>query len=121
MTSWQLIFIQSKVNNGAYTEIASSRRVGIGLRRLGFKYGCVISGAAMANAPKNGPSRACNKFNASGDTMNVSTIGWQIFRQALDRQDSTGLDKWLARWVFADDGVRLSMRPTTRDRLASSR
>jgi hypothetical protein len=42
--------------------------------------------------------------------MNVSTIAWQIFRQALDKQDSAGLDKWLARWVFADDGVRLSMK-----------
>jgi hypothetical protein len=43
--------------------------------------------------------------------MNASTINWNIFRQALDKQDLAGLDKWLARWVFADDGVRLSMRP----------
>jgi len=52
--------------------------------------------------------------------MNASTINWNIFRQALDKQDLAGLDKWLGRWVFADDGVRLSMRPTTQDGLASS-
>jgi len=32
------------------TEIASSRRIGLGLRKLGFKCGCVISGEVMANA-----------------------------------------------------------------------
>ncbi len=48
MISWELIFIQSKVNNGA--EIACSRRIGLGQRKLGFKCGCVISGEVMANA-----------------------------------------------------------------------
>jgi hypothetical protein len=53
--------------------------------------------------------------------MNVSVIDWHIFRRALDKQDSAGLDKWLARWVFGDDGVRLSMRSTTQDGFAVER
>ena len=52
--------------------------------------------------------------------MNASVIDWHTFRRALGKQDSAGLDKWLARWVFADDGVRLSMRPAPQDGLASS-
>jgi len=32
------------------TEIACSRRIGIGLKKPGFKCGCVISGEVMANA-----------------------------------------------------------------------
>src|SRR6266481_8343908 len=32
------------------TEIACSRRIGLGQRKLGFKCGCVISGEVMANA-----------------------------------------------------------------------
>jgi len=52
--------------------------------------------------------------------MNVSIISWHLFWEASGKQDLAGLDKWLGRWVFADDGVRLSMRPTTQDGLASS-
>jgi hypothetical protein len=103
------------------TEIASSRRIGIGLRRLGFKCGCVSSTEVIAKALKNPPSRTCSSFNVHGIAMNVSVISWHLFLRALDKQDSAGLDKWLARWVFADDGVRLSMRPTTQDGLAVER
>lgn len=47
--------------------------------------------------------------------MNDTTIRWDLFWQAAGKQDSAGLDQWLARWVFADDAVRLSMRPSTRN------
>jgi hypothetical protein len=33
------------------------------------------------------------------------------FWQALGQQDPTLRDRWLARWVFADDTVKLSLRP----------
>lgn len=42
--------------------------------------------------------------------MKVSLITWRLFWDAFDKQDLAGLDKWLGRWVFAADGVRLSMR-----------
>ena len=42
--------------------------------------------------------------------MKVSLIAWRLFWEAFDKQESDGLDGWLARWVFANDGVRLSMR-----------
>ena len=42
--------------------------------------------------------------------MKVSLIAWRLFWPAFNKQDLAGLDKWLGRWVFADDGVRLSMR-----------
>ena len=74
----------------------------------------------MADVPKNGFNRAGNSLVAKGVTMNVAVISWHLFWEASDKQDLAGLDKWLGRWVFADDGVRLSMRPTTQDGLASS-
>jgi hypothetical protein len=66
----------------------------------------------MTNAPKSRPSRACNSFNVNGDAMNVAIISRQLFWGALDQHDSAGLYKGLAPWVFADDTLRLSMRPT---------
>src|SRR5258706_13601869 len=95
------------------TEIASGRRIGLGLRKLGFKYGCVIFGKVIAKALNSRFSKVCSSL-ANGVAMNVSTISWHLFLRALDKQDPAGLDKWLGRWVFADDGVRLSMRPTTK-------
>jgi len=66
----------------------------------------------MADAPKNGLNRAGNSLSANRVTMNVAVISWHLFWEASDKQDLAGLDKWLGRWVFADDGVRLSMRPS---------
>lgn len=43
--------------------------------------------------------------------MKIAEIGWPLFWQALDQQDPAKRDFWLARWVFADDGVKLSLRP----------
>jgi hypothetical protein len=40
--------------------------------------------------------------------MKVAAIDWQLFWQAWRQQDPSR--DWLARWVFADDGVWLSMR-----------
>ncbi len=42
--------------------------------------------------------------------MKISLIIWSLFWAAFYKQDLAGLDKWLGRWVFADDGVRLSMK-----------
>ena len=42
--------------------------------------------------------------------MKVATIDWQLFWQAWRQQDPSSEVDWLARWVFADDGVWLSMR-----------
>jgi hypothetical protein len=43
--------------------------------------------------------------------MKIAEIGWPLFWQALHQQDPAKRDFWLARWVFADDGVKLSLRP----------
>ena len=40
--------------------------------------------------------------------MNDSFIRWHLFWQAVSNQEPARLDEWLARWVFADDAVRLS-------------
>ena len=42
--------------------------------------------------------------------MKVVAIDWQLFWQAWREQDPSGQWDWLARWVFADDGVWLSLR-----------
>jgi hypothetical protein len=43
--------------------------------------------------------------------MRIAEIDWPVFWQALGQQDPTLRDRWLARWVFADDAVKLSLRP----------
>jgi hypothetical protein len=52
MTSWQLIFLQSKVNNGAYDGDRYFARFGFGLRRLGFNYGSMVIGKAIEDAQR---------------------------------------------------------------------
>jgi hypothetical protein len=50
--------------------------------------------------------------------MRIAEIDWPLFWHALSQLDPTEGDLWLARWVFADDGVRLSLRaapPKTND------
>lgn len=42
--------------------------------------------------------------------MRVAEIDWPLFWHALSQLDPPGRDLWLARWVFADDGARLSLR-----------
>ena len=42
--------------------------------------------------------------------MKIAEIDWQLFWHALGQQRFTDRDRWLGRWVFADDGVRMSMQ-----------
>jgi hypothetical protein len=41
--------------------------------------------------------------------MKIAEIDWLLFWQAWRQQKSIERDHWLARWVFADDAVKLSM------------
>ena len=43
--------------------------------------------------------------------MKIAEIDWPLFWHALGQQDFINRGLWLRRWIFADDGVRLSMRP----------
>jgi hypothetical protein len=43
--------------------------------------------------------------------MRIAEIDWSMFWQALRQQQPAVKERWLRRWVFADDGVRLSLRP----------
>jgi len=43
VTSWQLIFLQSRVNNGTYDGDHLPAQTGIGHEVLGFKNACIIS------------------------------------------------------------------------------
>ena len=45
--------------------------------------------------------------------MKVAEIDWSLFWHALSQQEADHRISWLRRWVFADDWVRLSMRPAT--------
>jgi hypothetical protein len=38
----------------------------------------------------------------------------------LNQQDSASRNRWLGRWVFADDGVRLSMQLMPSDTTSSN-
>jgi hypothetical protein len=42
--------------------------------------------------------------------MKISLIIWSLFWALFINRNLAGLDKWLGRWVLADDGVRLSMK-----------
>ena len=43
--------------------------------------------------------------------MKIAEIDWQLFWHAFSQQDVESRDRWVGRWVFADAGVKLSMRP----------
>lgn len=43
--------------------------------------------------------------------MKITEIDWPLFWQAWRQQNPFDRDLWLARWLFADDAVKLSMRP----------
>jgi hypothetical protein len=42
-----------------------------------------------------------------GEIMRRSLIPWHVFREALECQRAAGLENWLARWGFTNDGVVL--------------
>jgi hypothetical protein len=43
--------------------------------------------------------------------MRAAEIHWELFWHTLSQQKADHRISWLGRWVFADDWVRLSMRP----------
>jgi len=38
--------------------------------------------------------------------MKVSVMPWHVFWDALEKQDPPPPDRWVQRWLFADDGIR---------------
>jgi hypothetical protein len=52
--------------------------------------------------------------------MKIAQIDWPLFWPALNQQDSASRNRWLGRWVFADDGVRLSMQLVPLDTTSSN-
>jgi hypothetical protein len=51
--------------------------------------------------------------------MKIAEIDWALFWQALNVLEPAAREHWLSRWVFADDGVKLSRQPirNARERL----
>jgi hypothetical protein len=37
--------------------------------------------------------------------MNISLIPWQVFLDALQKQQPTNLEPWLRHWLFTNEGV----------------
>jgi hypothetical protein len=49
--------------------------------------------------------------------MKVSIIPWRAFWDSSDTgKDPAALDRWLKRWVFADEGVTISIREQSSQR-----
>jgi hypothetical protein len=46
-------------------------------------------------------------------TMEISIIPWEIFRDALKKQQPRTLDAWLRHWLFANEGVILADQQAT--------
>ena len=40
--------------------------------------------------------------------MNIAVIPWQVFLDALQKQQPTTLEAWLRRWLFTNEGVLLA-------------
>ena len=40
--------------------------------------------------------------------MRSSMIPWQIFLDALTKQNPAAVETWLRRWLFTNDGVLLA-------------
>lgn len=49
--------------------------------------------------------------------MKAAELDWPLFWQAWSQQNPFDRERWLARWVFADDSVKLSMRPAATERM----
>lgn len=43
--------------------------------------------------------------------MKIAEIDWPLFWQAWRQQNPLDRELWLARWLFADDAVKLSRHP----------
>lgn len=44
--------------------------------------------------------------------MNFSVIPWQVFLDALQKQQPSQLESWLRRWLFTNEGVLLAHQQT---------
>ena len=42
--------------------------------------------------------------------MKVSVMPWHVFWDAFEKQGPPPLDRWVQRWVFADDGIRAMVK-----------
>lgn len=40
--------------------------------------------------------------------MNFALIPWQVFLDALQKQQPNDLEGWLRRWLFTNEGVLLA-------------
>src|SRR6266404_4955507 len=89
----------------------SPATIGGGPKARGFKPACAICAADPDGARANQSVAARSSLPAEVSEMKIAEIDWPLFWHAFDQQDSVSCGPWLARWVFADDGVRLSMRP----------
>jgi hypothetical protein len=52
-------------------------------------------------------------YGLRGKDMKICVIAWHVLWAAVRNHPLAGLDQRLRRWVFDDDGVRLSMKPQT--------
>jgi hypothetical protein len=52
--------------------------------------------------------------------MKIAQIDRLLFWHALSQQDSASRNRWLGRWLFADDAVRLSMQPAPSETTGSN-
>ena len=43
--------------------------------------------------------------NLTSNAMQFSLIPWQVFLDALKKQNPSTREIWLRRWVFTDEGV----------------
>jgi hypothetical protein len=54
--------------------------------------------------------------------MKIAEVDWPLFWHALNQQDSASRNRWLGRWVFADEGVEaVSAAGASRDDKLQSR
>ena len=108
MSSWVAVFSQSPVNNAPYDGDRLPEQIWHWPTGHGFKRGCAICASAITSEPRGLPPLAGDSFGMNEAHMRIAEIDWPLFWQALRQQDPTVRERWLARWVFADDTVRLS-------------
>jgi hypothetical protein len=78
---------------------------------------------AFEGSPSEHDLQSCSRtaqLSVKGKHMKISVIAWHLFWEAVRNQRVGNLDQWLRRWVFDDDGVRLSMKPGTEPKVRST-
>jgi hypothetical protein len=53
-----------------------------------------------------------NPAQTQEKNMNFVVIPWQVFLDALQKQQPTTLEAWLRRWLFTNEGVLLAHQQT---------